>query len=178
MTNPPDDTAVVPFDPSARPPICEECELPMEEITHGYGYEWACALDTCPKRFHPTFAELVDPELLIIMGQPDCYRCHQLREMTRVGNIVRFECANPGCNELVRLIGAKYAKVTKARLAAAALEAEAPTLSPSLPSLPSPPALVLVPTPTNSAPEPTDRRPRGYPSHLRAVPPLGDRPAT
>ena len=24
------------------PPICDECELPMEEVTHGYVYEWAC----------------------------------------------------------------------------------------------------------------------------------------
>lgn len=170
MTNTPDDSAVDAANATGRPPICEECELPMEEITHGYVYEWACALDTCPKRFHPTFEELINPELLIIMGQPYCYRCHQPRDMTRVGNIVRFECANPACNELVRLIGAKYAKVTKARLAAAALEPESP-------SPPSPPALALVPPSTTSAPEPTERRPRGNPSHLRAVPPLGDRPA-
>ncbi|GEP26462.1 hypothetical protein E3O11_12895 [Cryobacterium levicorallinum] len=74
---------------------------------HHRVHEWACVRDTCPKRFHPTFEELIDPELLIVMGRPDCYRCHQRRDMTRVGNVVRFECSNPNCNELWRLISAK-----------------------------------------------------------------------
>ncbi|TFD19202.1 hypothetical protein [Cryobacterium sp. TMS1-13-1] len=56
---------------------------------------------------HPTFEELTDPKLLIVMGRLDCYRCHQRRDMTRVGNVVLFECSNPNCNELLRLISAK-----------------------------------------------------------------------
>ena len=94
----------------------------MEEVTHGDVYEWACVRDLCASRFRATFEELTDPEFLIILGQPECYRCHERRDMTQVGNVVRFECPNPACNELVRLISAKSkrARAVAARAGAAA----------------------------------------------------------
>ncbi|TFC74544.1 hypothetical protein E3O45_10125 [Cryobacterium sp. TMS1-20-1] len=76
MTDAHDTTGVAAFNSKVPPPICTECELPMEEVMHGRIHEWACVRDTCPKRFHPTFEELIDPDLLIVMGRPDCYRCH------------------------------------------------------------------------------------------------------
>ena len=131
------------------PPICEECELPYEEITHGYVYAWACANDFCGKRFHPTFDELMNPELLIIMGRPQCYRCLRSRTMTRLDNIVRFECADPQCNELVWLIHTKSTTANKARIAAdikrsplamVPIESpgtlKSPTLAPAMPDAP------------------------------------------
>jgi hypothetical protein len=98
----------------SAPPICDECELPQEQITHSYVCEWACATDSFAKRFQPTFEEFTEPDLLIIMGLPLCNRCHQRREMTRIGNIMRFECGNPACNELVHLISAKSAPHARA----------------------------------------------------------------
>lgn len=122
------DTAVAAFNPMGPPPICGECELPMEEVTHGYIYEWACVRSLCTQKFRATFEELTDPELLIILGQPECYRCHQRRDMTQIGNVVRFDCPNPACNELVRLISAKNkrARATAAHAAAAARVAISP----------------------------------------------------
>jgi hypothetical protein len=49
------------------------------------------------------------------MGLPFCYHCHQRREMTRIGNIMRFECGNPACNELVHLISARSAQANLRR---------------------------------------------------------------
>ena len=66
------------------------------------------------------------------MGLPVCYRCHQRRDMTRIGNIMRFECGNPACNELVHLISAKSAQANKLR-AVAALQPARLTLVPSEP---------------------------------------------
>ena len=42
--------------------------------------------------------------------------------MTQIGNVVRFDCPNPACNELVRLISAKNkrARAIAAHAAAAA----------------------------------------------------------
>jgi hypothetical protein len=73
---------------TVNPANCDKCELPQEEITHSYVYGWACATDSCAKRFHPTFEELTDPDLLIIRDLPACSRCHQRCEMTRMGNIM------------------------------------------------------------------------------------------
>ena len=148
------------------PPICNECELPLEEITYGYVFEWACANDSCAKRFHPTFEELIDPELLIIMGEPQCYRCLQPRAMTRIGNILRFDCANPACNELVWLIRTKSQKANKARV----LAGLPPVRRGMGPAQPKVAPLTLVPPLPEVKPEP--RRQRDGPPHLHAVPPL------
>ncbi|MFO7688974.1 MAG: hypothetical protein R6W83_00205 [Cryobacterium sp.] len=88
-------------DASPTPPRRDEYELPLEEITCSYVFEWACANNLYAKRFHPTFAEMTNPDLLIIIGQAQCYRCQQPRAMTRLGNIVRFDCDNPACNEVI-----------------------------------------------------------------------------
>ncbi|TFD72102.1 hypothetical protein [Cryobacterium gelidum] len=58
-----DDAAVAAVKLSS-PPICDECELPQEEITHSYVYEWACATDSCAKRFHPSFEGLIFPHVV------------------------------------------------------------------------------------------------------------------
>ncbi|SEO04021.1 hypothetical protein [Cryobacterium luteum] len=156
------------------PPTCEECELPLEEITHGYGFEWACANDFCTKRFHPTWAEMMHPELLIIMGRPQCYRCLQPRRMTRWGPVLRFECADPRCNELVWLIHAKSMQANKERAEAGIkrILREQDLVEPEV--IPAP--LTLVPP----IPEvqPPARSPRGRPSHLHAVRPPNDPPAS
>ncbi|WP_146069301.1 hypothetical protein [Cryobacterium sp. Y11] len=123
-------TAVAAFNPTGPPPICDECELPMEEVTHGYVYLWACVRDLCANRFRATFEELTDPEFLIIFGRPECYRCHQRRDMTQIGNVVRFECPNPGCDEVLRLISAKN-KRARAAVAQAAAAAALVTLPPA-----------------------------------------------
>ena len=160
MTNSHDESGIT------DPPTCDECELPLEEITHGYSFEWACANNSCPRRFHPTFAEMMDPDLLIIMGVPQCYRCLQPRAMTRLGNIVRFECANPACNELVWLIRAKSKKANKDRVA---------TGLPLRLSVPPEPEVAPVPltlVPPLAGVEPAPRQQRTARPHLRAVPPL------
>lgn len=130
MTTPPHeddvDIVVAAIYGTGLPPICSECELPMEEVTHGYVFEWACVRDICASHFRATFEEFTDPELLIILGRPECYRCHQRRDMMRVGDIVRFECPNPGCDEFLRLISSATAKVVKARAAAATACARGP----------------------------------------------------
>ena len=166
MTDTHDDTGVAAFNPKASPPICEECELPMEEVTHGYIYEWVCVSTLCVKCFRATFEELTDPELLIILGRPDCYRCNERRAMIRVGNVVRFECANPACNELVRLISAKNARANKERAAVT-------NAKPSLAVGHSAPQVRVGEIPASAAPP----KSIAGPTYLRAVPPLDDSPA-
>ncbi len=39
----------------------------------------------CSQCFRATFEELTDPELLIILGRSECYRCHEHRDMTQIG---------------------------------------------------------------------------------------------
>ncbi len=143
------------------PPRCDECELPLEEITHGYVYEWACANDLCAKRFQRTYAEPTDPELLIIMGRPQCYRCLQPRRVTRWGPVLRFECADPRCNELVWLINAKSRQANKTRSEAGIMR---------LPRAQDPVEPEVIPAPLTLVPpmsqvEPTVRR-RGSPIAL------------
>ncbi|TFD45382.1 hypothetical protein E3T55_18780 [Cryobacterium frigoriphilum] len=180
---PPDDTEVAASHHQAAPPTCPECELPLEEVTHSYTWEWACINDLCARRFCATFEELTHPDLLIILGQPDCYRCHQRRTMTQVGNQVRFTCPNPRCNELVRLIGAKAAQATKARAAALNKPPDNSTSPPPTePALPlnAPPPLSLVEPRDSTTPVTASGRnqtphrdePHARPRHLHAVPPL------
>ncbi|RJT90447.1 hypothetical protein D6T64_03915 [Cryobacterium melibiosiphilum] len=149
----------------------------MEEVTHSYTFEWACINDLCVNRFCPTFEELVHPDLLIIYGQPDCYRCHQRRTMTQVGNQVRFDCPNPRCNEVLRLIVTKAAQAVKARAAAALdklnAEPEPPRVEPSASAWAHFTVSHVEPHETNGRglkrirTEELDR-----PRHLHALPPL------
>ena len=72
--------------------------------------------------------------------------------MTRVGNLVTFNCPNPRCNELLRLIQATVAESVKARAAASAtaelatLEVQQPaSFSTTEPDAPRRPHLYAVP---------------------------------
>ncbi|TFD20175.1 hypothetical protein [Cryobacterium sp. TMS1-13-1] len=81
---------------------------------------------------------------------------------------MRFECANPDCNELVWLIRAKSRQANKKRVA---------TGLPLRLSVPPAPAPQIAPTPLTLVPplagaESAPRQQRSARSHLRVVPPL------
>ena len=77
-----------------QPPICDACQLPTAEATHGDTSEWACVRDICENCFRSTAEQLADPHQIFIFGRPQRYHCRQRRDVTRVGNVVRFTCPN------------------------------------------------------------------------------------
>ncbi|TFD86120.1 hypothetical protein [Cryobacterium serini] len=111
---------------------------------------------------------MMNSDVTIVMGRELCYRCLQPRTITLLGHIVRFECPDPACNEVLWLIRTKSQKAVKERAAAGLPPIRTGMTSSNSEAPPAP--LTLVP-PLPEVERPPRQRRAGAP-HLKAVPPL------